>query len=76
MDHDGVRPGMAQPPGRLLSPVVGAVARDDEHPAGAGVGLLAHDLAHQGHERGDPGRFRGGAEGTGLVYLASTSRMS
>ena len=43
--------------------MVRPVARDDEHPGGASVGLLGHDLAHQRHERGDPGGGRGGGGG-------------
>ena len=62
VDHDRVRVGVAQPVDGCLAAVVGAVVHDDEHSGRAGVGLLAHELAHQGHERTDPGGGRGGGE--------------
>ena len=54
------RVGIAQSLDGFLPAVVGAVVHDDEHPAGAGAGSGAHDLVHQGHERGDPGGLGAG----------------
>ena len=60
VDHDRVRLCPGHPPDRSLAAVVRAVVCDDEYLGGTGVGFVAHNLAHQRHERGDPGGLRAG----------------